>query len=183
MGGIKSIRGPMTTVIKEGWMIAAKKIGLEVGKKAATEMVKELVNLGIDRALIPQIEAAIRGIITPIIIDSLQKNENIQKWLEIDAKNRNSKYQALIIKIAMEIISDEKSKGAFRQIAEGITDRVLSENFKSYEYIKKGVQAHEILTFTHEFLEKFEKKINKEAKNMEKSEEKDVTVRESAVEG
>lgn len=174
--GITNAKSGITAGLKKGWGLVVKKIGLEVGKRAGTEIAKELVNLGIDRALIPEIQSAITQLITPKIINFLKQNPTIQKWLKLDAQNRTSYYEAIIMRIANELIADEKQKGAFRQIAEGIADRVASQNFKIYEYAKKIMQIKEMVEFTDQFLNAFDKKIEEEAKKNDTDKIKTVEV-------
>lgn len=155
----------------------AKKIGLEVTKKIGTEIANELVSIGVDKALIPHIESAIKELIGPKIIDTLQNNKNIQAWLQDDANNRKATYQSLILKLAMEMMTEESNKGALRKIAGGISDRVLSQaslTGNAYKLIKNVNNFEEIVTFTDNFLGKFEKAIAAEAKKMNKEETKDV---------
>lgn len=155
----------------------AKKIGLEVTKKIGTEIANELVTIGVDKALIPHIESAIKELIAPKIIDTLQNNKNIQTWLQDDANNRKATYQSLILNLAMEMMAVENNKGALRRIAEGIGDRVLSQAGvagKVYKLLKNANNFEEIVTFTDNFLDKFEKAIEAKAKEMNKEETKDV---------
>lgn len=211
--GVKGvINREMTKAMKEGWGLVAKKIGLEVTKKIGTEITKELVNIGVDKALIPQVESAIKAIFAPMIIAALQSNKNVKKWLDIDATNRNGHYQSIILNLAIECLSNEKNKGAFRKIAEGIADQCFSQSDnveiaieclfnennkgafrkitegiadqcvsqsdyvgKYSKWFKHAINLGEVLIFTHQFLGKFEKAIEAEAKNLNQSETNDVS--------
>jgi hypothetical protein len=177
-GGAKSlVKEAMTTVTKNGWTLVAKKIGFELGKKVGTEIANQLVSIGVDKALVPLIESAIISLVSPKIIESLQKNAQVQKWLELDAKNSNAHYQSMMLKLANEIMNSENSKAAYRKIAEGIADRVLSQNAtvgKIYKLMKDGKNFVEIVAFTDVFLMKFEKKIAEEGKIDEETENETV---------
>lgn len=177
--GVKGVANEViTTVTKKGWGLVAKKIGLEVTKKIGTEITKELVNIGVDKALIPQVESAIKAMVAPKIIAALQSNKNVKKWLDIDATNRNAHYQTIILNLAMECMSNDNNKGAFRKIAEGIADQCVSQSEcvgKYYKWLKDAKNLGEVLIFTHKFLGKFEKAIEAEAKNLNQSETNDVS--------
>lgn len=150
LGGLKSAGTKMTTFTKEGWGFVTKKIGLEFGKKVSQDVVRELINLGIDRALIPAIEKSITAIITPLITMWLKNNEKIKKMLEIDAKNRNSYYESQLMILADSIIHDQKN--FIRKIAEQIAEKILDPNVikqgneitdKSLDYVNsvQGVET------------------------------------------
>lgn len=171
--GVKCAKEAFTTVTKRGWTLAAKKIGFEVTKKIGSEIANELVNIGIDKALIPQVESAIKELIAPKIIAALEKNKYVQTWIQIDADNRNATYQSLIKNLATEIIQNESKKGAFRRIAEGIGDGVLSQAGtlgKAYETLKYVNNLKEVVTYTDKFLKKLEKAIETEAKKQKTQE-------------
>lgn len=156
----------VTEVIKRGWKLATKKIGLEVTKKVGSAIANELVNIGIDKTLIPLIEGAIKQLIAPMIISALEKNKNVKQWLQIDANNRNAHYQSIILNLAMKCLSNESTKGTLRRLAEGIGDRVAStKSFKSthlgfesetvgeiYNFLKKGYNLQDVTLFTNKFL-------------------------------
>lgn len=176
VSGAKSAVKTLSVAAKEGWKLVAQKIGLEIAKTVGKDIVTELVNIGVDKALIPKIEAAIVEQITPKITEAIESNVHIKAWLEIDAKNRNSYYQSIILKLAQKAMTDEQSNGALTQIALTIADQVLCNSGGAigtiYKAAKFTTNIKEIVTYSDNFLLKFTQEIEKEVKKEEKEKAK-----------
>lgn len=176
VSGAKSAVKTISVASKEGWKLVAQKIGLEIAKTVGKDIVAELVNIGVDQALIPKIEAAIVEKITPKINEAIENNAFIKAWLEIDATNRNSHYQLIILKLAQIAMSDEQNTSALTQIALTIADQVLCNSGGTigtiYKIGKISTDIKEIVTYSDNFLLKFTQEIEKEVKKEEKEKAK-----------
>lgn len=174
--GVRCIFKTAASTTKEGFSLFAKKLGLEIGKKIGTEVATHLVNIGVEKMLVPEIEKHIVELVTPKIQSFLQSNLIVQEWLNIDAENRDSVYYEMILKIAMKCLSSEETQSALKQIASGIADGVLSRSKYTkhiYNELKKVKQISDIVLEADKFLIKFGKSVSDEYNQIKKSQKKE----------
>jgi|GEM_PF-2411674 len=84
--------------------LVAKSIGIALAKGIAKECVTHLVDYGVNRALMPNIEREITAAIKKPIQDALLHNPEVKKMLELDGLNRNKKYENLIKQKGLAIL-------------------------------------------------------------------------------
>ncbi|CAF3254613.1 unnamed protein product, partial [Rotaria sp. Silwood2] len=154
-----------TETIKQGWVIAAKAIGAELGKGVAKEIVTQLVDYGVNKALMPSIETEVRNRVEVPIQDALLKNSNVEKMLRLDGKNRNCFYQNLIKQKAMELINPQNDlEHPLLTITKGIAKGIASSKVKglsSVLQVNEAIQAlNELTTFVPEFIERLNQVID-----------------------
>ncbi|CAM2724787.1 unnamed protein product [Rotaria socialis] len=154
-----------TETVKKGWIIAAKAIGVELGKGVAKEVVTQLVDYGVNKALMPSIKDEIINRVEGPIQNALLKNPLIEKMLRLDGKNRNCFYQNLIKQKAMELLNPQNDpKHPLLVITKGIRNGIASSKIKSLSTILQAKEAlkalDELATFRSEFIENLNKLIN-----------------------
>ncbi|CAF4493041.1 unnamed protein product, partial [Didymodactylos carnosus] len=91
VAGVKSIGSVLTTIVKEGWKIAAKAIDTGLAKGITKELVTQLVDYGVSKTLMPAIQDEIMQRIEGPIQNALLENSCVKIMLELDGKNRNSR--------------------------------------------------------------------------------------------
>ncbi|XP_013143742.1 PREDICTED: uncharacterized protein LOC106107433 [Papilio polytes] len=154
----------------EGFKVAAKRLGFELSKGVAKEIVTQLVNYGIDKSLIPLIEEAIIELIRGPIENALSTNSKVISMLQLDVKNKNHAFENQIRAIGQKLLQPEVNSkiktlamhtiGCFTgNLGLGTIHKVLT--------ILKG--SVDFGTFTMEFITKLNKEIGKIEFEEEKS--------------
>jgi hypothetical protein len=167
-GAVFSATTVFTQVVKEGWKLAAKKIGLELSKGVAKELVNTLVNLGLDATVMPEIEKKIQDLVQPSIEKAMFNDENVRKMLQLDALNKNNNFAKLIKNKAMELLysslSQNEVMNAALRIAKGIATQKIA-GLSTIMAITNTLKAfEEILIFVPGFNEKLKETLKVEAK-------------------
>ncbi|KPI98945.1 Protein translocase subunit secA [Papilio xuthus] len=96
-------------VTSEGFKIAAKKLGFELSKGVAKEIVTQLVNYGIDKSLIPLIEEAIIELIRDPIENALSENSKVISMLKLDVENKDHAYENQIRAIGQKLLQPKEN--------------------------------------------------------------------------
>lgn len=157
----------MTQTTKEGVKLAAKAVGTSVAKGVAKEIVTELANYGIDKALMPSIREEVMKRIEGPIQEALMKNENVLKMLELDGKNRNKYYQSLIKQTAMKLLNPQSEKDhALVTITKGIAKGIACNKVKGLSQAMQLAEAMGALNELNEFVPKFINKLNSKIENI-----------------
>lgn len=151
----------LTQTTKEGWKLVAKKIGLEMAKGVAKEIVTDLVAYGIDKKILPIIEEIIIDKVREPIQEALLNNSKVTKMLQLDVENGNHNYENKIRGIAQKLLTSEKYS-KLKTIATTIATRVADN--KGLALTRQAVTGyiglHELATFTSDFNSKLLNEIN-----------------------
>jgi preprotein translocase subunit SecA len=167
-----------TETIKQGWKIAAKAIGVTLAKGVAKEMVNQLIDYGVNQALMPEIEKVIREKVEPQIQSALLNNPNVEKLLTLDGQNRNNHYHNLIIQKSRELmLSNEKNFwiNVVDQVVTGIASGKCSNSDNKYvqalayakQIFEAGKALDNLINFTENFNEQLKKEIDKIAEKID----------------
>lgn len=157
----------VTTVTKAGWKIAAKAIGTNLAKGVAKELVTQLVDYGVNKALMPSIEIEVMKLIEKPIQEALMKNDNVKKMLQLDQIKRKRVFEMLIKNKAFEILYPQQNdqNHPLRTIAEGVAKGIASNKIPGLSnvmQIKEAVEAlNQLKSFVPEFLQKLDQEIEK----------------------
>jgi hypothetical protein len=172
--GMKSIQTAMTTTVKAGWQLAAKAMGVSLAKGVAKELVTQLVDYGVNQALMPSIQQEVMKRIEKPIQDALLKNPNVKKMLELDGKNRNNYYQSLIKNKAMELLNPQQDKEhALLTITKGIAKGIATNKIQGLSTILQVADAIQALDKLDEFVPNFIDSLNKAIEELSKNEKVD----------
>ncbi|KPJ20365.1 Protein translocase subunit secA [Papilio machaon] len=158
-------------VTSEGFKIAAKKLGFELSKGVAKEIVTQLVNYGIDKSLIPLVEEAIIELIRNPIEKALSENSKVISMLKLDVQNKNHAFENQIRSIGHKLLQP-KQNSKIQALATHTAGCIASNTglgtvHKVHSILQGSVDFG---TFTFDFISKLNKAINKiELKEEEKS--------------
>jgi preprotein translocase subunit SecA len=164
--GVKTV-GSMVTkaateTVKAGWKIAAKAIGTELAKGVAKQLVTQLVDYGVNKALMPSIEDEIMKRIEGPIQQALLNNPEVEKMLRLDGLNRNNYYQSLIKKKAIELLNPQNdSEHVLLTITKGIAKGIATTKISGLSTILQITEAIQALDELNEFVPKFIENLNK----------------------
>ncbi|CAF3974687.1 unnamed protein product, partial [Rotaria sp. Silwood1] len=131
VAGVKQVGSLVTKVttqsVKEGWKIAAKAIGTEIAKGVAKEIVTQLVDYSVNKALMPSIEEEVMKRVERPLQDALLSNPIVEKMLRLDGYNRSNYYENLIKRKAMELLNPHNEpEHALLIISKGIAMGIAS---------------------------------------------------------
>ncbi|CAM2721942.1 unnamed protein product [Rotaria socialis] len=178
VAGIKQVasvatKTVVTTVTKTGWKIAAKAMGTAIAKGVAKELVTQLVDYGVNKALMPSIEAEVMNLIEKPIQDALVNNSHVEKMLKLDGINRNNKYQMLIKNKAIELLNPQQQGGnnALATIAAGIVKGIASNKMPGLSTIMQIKEAVDALATLKDFVPEFLRKLNQAIKEIFEAED------------
>ena len=165
----------VTGVVKEGWKLAAKKLGTELGKQVGKELVKTIADYGVDKLLIPKIEETIKEKVENKITEYLKNNDKVKEMLELDGQKRDSYYQSQIKQKAMSILYPKSQiESPLLTIAKGIASGIANNKIAGLGAVLQAKEVIEALseldTFVPDFINKLEDAINalhKEINNRE----------------
>ncbi len=161
----------LTETVKNGWKLAAKQIGTALAKGVAKELVTELVNYGVEKALMPSIEAEVIKRVELPIQNALLSNNKVKKMLELDGINRNSYFQSLIKEKALEILNPKNDPShPFATIIQGIIKGIASQKIKGLSTVIQIKEALEAIDKLNNYVPEFIESLNKEIKNIYKNE-------------
>lgn len=173
VAGVKSIGSvvttTLTTTVKKGWTIAAKAIGTNLAKGVAREVVTQLVDYGVSKALMPSIQDAVMKRVEGPIQQALLNNSNVKKMLELDGFNRNKFYQNLIQQKAMEILNPQNDPDhALLKVIKGIGKGIATTKVSGLSSVLQIGEAmlalDELVTFVPTFVERLNVAIEKMSK-------------------
>lgn len=162
----KSVGVLATQLGKEGLNVAAKQVGLALGKGIAKEAVMALANYGAEKTLVADLEQQIAEKAEKTITQALCNNPLVQAALAQDLQHKNNHWQEILIQEGLELLTgkDSKWKSALFQIAKG----VASNKMPGVGVALKAVSAIDALkdleTFTDDFMHDFNKIIEKKYK-------------------
>ncbi|CAM4982218.1 unnamed protein product [Rotaria socialis] len=164
--GVKSFgQGLTTTTVKTGWKIVAKSIGISLAKGVGEELAKELIGYGVNKTLIPLITEEIMKRVEEPIQNALLTNNCVKTMLELDAKNRNSKYESLIKIKAMELLNSREHQSALKAITTGIIKGIAKRKVSSFSALlttyEMAATLHELERFVPNFISKLNEQIEK----------------------
>lgn len=126
-GVLSSTTTVFTQIVKGGWKLVAKKIGLELSKGVAKELATALINFGVDSLIISDIEQEITRIVQPLIEKALLEDENIKKLLQIDNSKGNTYYQNIILEKAMKILTSTTQQNELLSVLSQIVKGIASQ--------------------------------------------------------
>ncbi|CAF1332837.1 unnamed protein product [Adineta steineri] len=165
VAGVRCIGHAMTTTIKAGWKIAAKAIGTSLAKGVAKELVTQLVDYGVSKALMPTIQDEVMKRIEQPIQNALLANARVKKMLELDGVNRNNRYERLIKDQAMELLNSQKQQNALLSITVGIGKGIATQKIAGLSAILTTYEVTqalaELVKFVPDFIEKLNEVIDK----------------------
>ncbi|CAM4888627.1 unnamed protein product [Rotaria socialis] len=151
-----------TETLKKGWVIAAKAIGVELGKGVAKKVVTQLVDYGVNKALMPSIEEEVRKRIESPIQNALLANSTVEKMLRLDGKNRNCYYQNLIKQKAMELLNPQNDpEHVLLTITKGIANGIATCKIQGLSTVLQIAEAVQALDELRQFLPGFIESLNK----------------------
>ncbi|MEM7382778.1 MAG: tetratricopeptide repeat protein [Bacteroidota bacterium] len=155
--------GRWNTVIgRQGLQVAAKRVGIELGKGIAKECANVLIDYGIDTTLVPAIEQKVLKQVTKQITEALEKNDLVIELLAQDVKNQNNDWQDRLIQEGLTLLEPKKNN-EWREISQAIAEGIASNQVQSIALILKGTKmafaSQKICTMTDNFLKKFDQQI------------------------
>lgn len=158
----------VTTVTKTGWRIAAKAMGTAIAKGVAKELVTQLADYGVNKALMPSIEEEIMKLIEKPIQDALMSSDHVQKMLKLDGIYRKKTYEMLIKNKALELLSLQQNGGnnALITIAEGIAKGIATNKIPGLSTIMQIAEAVEAIKTLKDFVPKFLEKLEQTIKDL-----------------
>ncbi|XP_068631404.1 uncharacterized protein [Battus philenor] len=177
-------------VTKEGFKIAAKKLGFELAKGVGKEIATQLVNYGIDKSLIPKIEEAIIEIVRGPIEKNLRNNTKVQYLLKLDEENKNHVFENQIRAIGQKLLApktNSRYKILAMHTANCFTGNLGLGTIHKIITILKG--SVDFVSFTSDFINEFNKAVdkihskeqenidNKQTENMQGEQSKEETQR------
>ncbi|CAF1431542.1 unnamed protein product, partial [Didymodactylos carnosus] len=142
----------VTATVKEGYKIAAKAIGTSLAKGIAKDLVTQLVDYGVSKALMPSIQDVVMGKIEKPVQDALLRNCYVENMLKLDDQNRNNYYQKGIAKgIAANkipglssVLQINEARLALNELDKFVPNFINSLN-KEIEKIYKEQKVEEII--------------------------------------
>lgn len=190
IAGVKAAAGAVKTAalggkviieqtVKNGWKLAAKAVGVSIAKGVAKEVVTQLVDYGISKALMPSIEEEVRKRVEGPIQEALTNEmtslgQIVKKMLELDGKNRNNYYQSLIKRKAMEILNPQNNpEHALLTITKGIAKGIASNKIPGLSTVLQIGEAVAALDELSTFVPKFIDNLTQEMTNVSQQEEID----------
>jgi preprotein translocase subunit SecA len=190
VAGIKAAAGAVKTAalggkviieqtVKNGWKLAAKAVGVSIAKGVAKEVVTQLVDYGISKALMPSIEEEVRKRVEGPIQEALTNEmtslgQIVKKMLELDGKNRNNYYQSLIKRKAMEILNPQNNpEHALLTITKGIAKGIASNKIPGLSTVLQIGEAVAALDELSTFVPTFIDNLTQEMTNIAQQEEID----------
>ncbi|XP_041981768.1 uncharacterized protein LOC121735157 [Aricia agestis] len=155
--GVKCV----TQTTKEGWVFVAKKIGLDLAKGVAKEIVTDLVAYSIDKTILPMIEEILIDKVREPIQEALLNNSKVAKMLQFDVKNGNHNFENEIRSIAQKLLTP-KEYSKLRTIAMTIVTQVEDKKGLTISrQVCTGLEGmYELATFTSNFISKLLNEIN-----------------------
>lgn len=142
----------LTQTTKEGWKLVAKKIGLDMAKGVATEIVTDLVAYGIDKSILPMIEEIIIDTVREPIQNALYNNSKVAMMLQLDVENGNHNYENKIRSKAQKLLTS-KEKSKLETIVTTIATQIADK--KGLALTRKictgFIGVYELATFTDDF--------------------------------
>ncbi|CAF3462152.1 unnamed protein product [Rotaria socialis] len=159
-----------TVIAKNGWKIAAKAIGTELGKGVAKEVVTQLVDYGVNKALMPSIQEEVMKRVEGPLQDALLSNPIVEKMLRLDGCNRNNYYQNLIKTKALELLNPQnKPQDVLITISKGIAKGIASNKIPGLSTVLQVTDAlvalDELRTFVPEFIKNLNEAIQEISQN------------------
>ena len=163
--GVKQVGSLVTNVatqsVKEGWIIAAKAIGTEVGKGVAKTVVTQLVDYGVNKTLMPSIKEEVMKRVEKRIQDALLQNPIVEKMLRLDGYNRNNYYQNVIKTKALELLNPQnKPQHALITISKGIAKGIASNKIPGLSTVLQVNDALAALDELNKFVPEFIESLN-----------------------
>lgn len=111
--GVKAVKATTEAVkgvVTSTWKLVAKKIGIEVAKGIAKECATMLVDYGVSKVLMPNIEAEVLNLVQSPLVKALQESSSLKKMLNADALSRNQYFENLIRQKALQLLFPESPR-------------------------------------------------------------------------
>jgi preprotein translocase subunit SecA len=152
-------------VVQSTWKLVAKSAAIALAKGVAKECVTQLVDYGVSKAVMPNIEEEIRKLFEPVITKTLTESDSVRMMFELDAKNGNKRYESQIKKRAMAILSSESgSQNGFGAALKTVLQQVALSQIPGLSTAKKAYDAlaaiGELAQILPNFIEELEKVID-----------------------
>ena len=129
-------------VVHSAWKLVARSSAIALAKGVAKECVTQLVDYGVSKAVMPNIEEAIRKLFEPEITKTLTESDSVRMMFELDAKNGNKRYESLLKKRAMAILSSESgSQNTFTAALKTVLQQVALSQIPGLSTAKKAYDA------------------------------------------
>ena len=159
-------------VVEATWKTVARSIGIALAKGIAKECATQLVDYGVNKALVPNIEQEIKNRIQGPIVNALTDEntdlgKTIKRMLEIDAAQNNQYYEKLIKQKAFEILNPQHGESsATTQFFEGVLKGVMGAQIKGFSTAAKIYEALGAISQLREFVDKFLEELEKEMQRL-----------------
>ena len=167
--GVKAATEATKQTVQSAWKLVAKKAGIAIAKGIAKECVTQLADYGVSKLIMPSIEEEIKKLVEPEITKVLEHSKHVEKMLKLDAANGNRKYEAMLNRKALAILSpppgeESRLASALKQILQGVASSQV-RGFSSAMKVYAALEAiHELRTILPKFIQELEKAIEEIAK-------------------
>lgn len=148
--------------VKEGWTLAAKQVGLELGKDVLKTIMLEAGQVCTNKLFMEGLESTIKEKVETAITKALLKNPVVVNALKEDTKNGNTYFQQLFIKIGLEILQEKQEHTwiyMVREIANGVAINTIPFYGKVLQVAGVVDMINELTCYTDKFINQFNAKV------------------------
>ncbi|MCP3660067.1 MAG: hypothetical protein GY830_07060 [Bacteroidetes bacterium] len=160
---VSAIKTGVTELTKEGWKVAAKQVGMAIGKSVGKEVITSLADYAIEQTVLKDIEREIETIVSNKIYEALQNNNSIKEAINLNLINKNNKWQNLFIKTGLDLLKDKQRNRwltSISQIAQGVAAAKVPGLSAAIQATKMTKALSNLTSFTNNFISAFDNKIN-----------------------